>query len=195
MQHQEARVDSGSLLQRLQAGEPSAVHDLVQNYGGRLMGFLRCLVHSQEIAEDLAQETIIRVYQKCGQVKSPERFDTWLFTLARNIAYKELARKHYQRELPQETEWFDELQSQSATHPMMKLTAEDAGRLLQAALSTLDEKRREIMAMRYYSGLSLQEIAEVLHLPLGSIGTTITRSLASLKKYFDARGLKVEDII
>jgi RNA polymerase sigma-70 factor (ECF subfamily) len=195
MGNQQPMEQSVSLLKRLQAGEPSAAGELVRYYGPRLKAFLRCLVHSEELAEDLTQETFIRVCRKCGQVRLPEKFDTWLFALARNIAYKEVSLKRNQMEVPQDTSWFDTLEGSRGVHPMKALSAEEAGRLLNEALAILDAKWREIMAMRYYSGLSLQQISEVMNIPLGSIGTTISRSLTALKKYFDAKGLKVEDIL
>jgi len=195
MENRQSQEQPGHLIQRLQAGDPSAVRELVHHYGPKLHGFLRCLVHSHEIAEDLTQETLITAYQKCGQVRATEKFDTWLFTLARNLAYKEMNRKSHKMETSLDMSWFDSIQDRNSNHPLRHLTAEEAAQLLSTALATLDAKRREIMALRYYSDLSLQEIAGMMNLPLGSIGTTIVRSLATLKKFFESKGLKVEDLL
>ena len=196
MQKQEpGRMDVKSLVSRLQAGEPSAVRVFVKMYGPRVHGYLRCLVHSPETAEDLTQEVLTKSYQKCGQIESAEKFESWLFTLARNMAYKEMKRKHYRVEFTRDVEWFDTRDGGNADHPARNFGADECARFLSEALCTLSEKRREIMALRYYSGLSLQAIADLMQIPIGSIGTTITRSLERLKKYFDSRDIKVEDLL
>jgi len=189
------RADPCPFLQSLRCGDPSAIRILVNEYGPRIHGFLRCLVPSNEMAEDLTQDVLIKVYQKCGQIESPRSFETWMFTLARNIALKEMKRKRYRSEVPKDAKWFETQHSGTTGQPFRHLSAEESALLLKEALSTLDDKRREILALRYFSGLPLQEIADVMKLPLGSIGTTIARSLESLKEYFDSRGIRMEDLI
>lgn len=195
MRTRDLKVDVTDLVTRLQKGETSAVRDMVRLYGARIHGFLRCLVRSDETAEELTQEVLIRIYRKCGHVNSPARFESWLFTLARNIAIKEMSRSRYRKESSKEISWFDTWIGSENEHPLEKISAEQSALLLREALATLDGKRREIMALRYFSDLSLKEISHVMNIPIGSIGTTITRSLESLKQYFDSRGIKVEDLL
>ena len=126
MQKQEpGRVDVKSLVSRLQAGEPSAVRVFVKMYGPRVHGYLRCLVHSPETAEDLTQEVLIKSYQKCGQIETAEKFETWLFTLARNMAYKEMKRKRYRVEFTRDVEWFDTRDGGNADHPARNFGADE----------------------------------------------------------------------
>ncbi len=195
MRSGESREVVSSLVFRLQAGEDSAVRDLVRLYGPRLKGFLRCLVHSDELAEDLMQEVFVKAYVKCTQIESPERLEAWLFALSRNAAYKEMRRKRYKLETPRDLAWFDSVEGTAGSNPVEALGAAESARFLEEALSTLDARRREIMALRYFSDLSLKAIAEVMKIPIGSVGTTIVRSLKTLKKYFDSKGLKVEDLL
>ena len=184
-----------NLIRGLQAKDPAALRRFVEEYGPRIQGFLYCLVHSREIAEDLSQEVILRIFRKCGQLRSMQKFETWLFTLARNVAYKEMKHKRYKAEIPMEQTWFDTRLSGETGHPVRRLSSEEASMLLSEAFGVLDYKPREIMALRYYSGLSLQAIAAVMNIPLGSVGTTIKRSLEKLKKYFDSKGIKLEDLL
>lgn len=183
------------LLPGLQKGEPKAVMEFVSIYRPRIHGFLWCILHSIETAEDMTQETMIRAYQKCNQIESPEKFESWLFTLARNLALKEMKKRRYLAEIGMEIDWFDSQPGAGIGEIIKKLNAEQSAILLKDALAILNEKPREIMALRYFSGLSLQQIADVTGIPLGSIGTTITRSLESLKKYFESRGIKGEDLL
>lgn len=187
--------DAGNLLHQLKSGDPEAVRAFVNEYAPRIHGFIRCLIYSNETAEDLTQEVLLKAFRKCRQVRNPEQFHSWLFTIARNAALKEMAHKRYRVESSVDQRFLDELAAGSGNAGMEKISREQCAILLAEALSTLDEKRREIMALRYYSGLPLKAIARVTGLPLGSIGTTITRSLESLRGYFDSRGISFDDLI
>lgn len=189
-------ISHGSqLLPGLQKGDPQAVLAFVRIYRPRIHGFLWCLVHSTETAEDITQEVMMRAYQKCNQIESAKNFESWLFTLARNMALKEMRRKRHTAEIDMESEWFDSRPGVEFSNPIRKLNAEQSALLLKEALAVLNDKPREIMALRYFSSLSLQEIADVTGIPLGTIGTTIRRSLDCLKKYFMSRGIKGEDVL
>jgi RNA polymerase sigma-70 factor, ECF subfamily len=195
MQTQKSIQDARDFVKSLQAGDDLAIRTFVRNYGPRIYGFLKCIVHSHEIAEDLCQEVLIKACRKCGQLKSADKFESWLFTLTRNSAYREMSRKRYKLETHLSTELFDNMVGSRGEESLKKISNQESAVILNQALASLSDKRREIMALRYYSGLSLKEIAEITKTPTGSIGTTIKRSLETLKKYFNSRGVRVEDIL
>ncbi len=195
MEQGEERMTDAGMLQGLRTGNPAAVHRFVTEFGPRIHGFVRCFVAQTETAEDLTQEVLLRAYQKCSQVNQPDHFVPWLFSLARNVALKEMSRRRYSVETPRENAWFDEREAERPNSPSDRLKTSDRALLLGQALATLEERNRQIMALRYYSGLPLKEIADIMNIPIGSIGVMIRRSLEALKKYFDSQGLKVEDLL
>ena len=191
----EKKKDNLELLRGLQNKEAEAVREFVGRYAPRISAYLKCFVYSSELCEDLTQEALVKACRKCSQIRNPRRFESWLFTMTRNMAFRELQRKRHSAEIHREQEWFENIHQSAGNDPVKKLSAEECSRLLNNALSRLDDKRREIMALRYYSELSHKEIAEVMHIPVGSIGVTISRSLETMKKYFDSKGMKLEDLI
>lgn len=185
-----------ALAARFQAGDHAAVQELVDVYGGRLLAFLSAMVRSRDLAEDLLQDVLACAYSKRSQLARPDRLESWLFALARNAALRELARPRYRAEVAVEQEEIEACAGADPARPASHRVQHDqAAALLLDALSTLDDRRRELVALRYYSDLGLKEIAEVLQMPLGSVGTTLVRTLEVLRRHFASRGLSAEDLL
>lgn len=177
------------LLGRARRRDPAALDELVAAFSPRVYGLLYRLTGSADIAQDLTQETFLRVVRTIDRYSHDGRFEAWIFRIAANLARDQVrARRRRGMTLSLDSEREDE-ESRSPVDlrddatPSARLAAsEDAG-LLEAALARLSEPEREILLMRHYGDLSFREIADALNVPLGTALARAHRALQRLKKW------------
>jgi RNA polymerase sigma-70 factor, ECF subfamily len=180
--HQEnTRVAEG-----LKRHDAQLLDELIVAYQHRLLRYLLYLTGHREIAEDLFQETWMRVLVRGSQFNGHSRFDTWLFTIARNLVI-DYRRRRSMASLEEMCEASDEerpfeIASQEKT-PFEHLATLENGELVATALLTLDPLHREVLVLRFHEELSLEEIARVTRAPLSTVKSRLYRGLAALKPH------------
>jgi RNA polymerase sigma-70 factor (ECF subfamily) len=149
--------------------------------------YLLYLTSNREMAEDLFQEVWMRVLVRGGQFNGQARFDTWLFTIARNLVIDQRRKKT----MASLDELFEcgseddrpmsfEIADGEPTPFDHLLNLEDRERIA-AALMTLDTLYREVLVLRFHEELSLEEIAKVTRAPLSTVKSRLYRGLAAIK--------------
>lgn len=184
------RTGLTELLQRACRREPAALTELIERYSPRVFGLLYRLTRSRDAAEDLLQETFLRVVRTIENYEHVGRFEPWLFRIAANLA-RDRARKHSRRGETVSTDagWADELaptvgsDMDRATNPLQRIEQGENRERLQAALGKLSEPEREIVLLRHYSELSFREIADLLGVPLGTALARAHRALKHLRAH------------
>ncbi len=183
------------LMSAVMAGDQAALAALVTRHHNLLLSYLFRLTGGDHLlAEDLAQETFLRVLQqRIYQADRP--FKPWLYAIATNLArdhFKSAAVRQRWRDDPTEETLFH--LCDSTPGPEECALASEQGSEVAAALAQLSEEYRATLLLRFYQGLSLQEIAETLHIPLGtvksrlSVGTHHLRELlTSVREGVDKR--------
>lgn len=175
------------LLARARRRDPAALAELLGLFGRRVFGLLLRLTGSQDLAEEMTQETFLRVVRTIDQYEHTGRFEAWLFRIAANIA-RDRGRSQSRRGPVVSLD--DDLESaDSGDGPMARCEVSPSGRLeqreaaeqLKLCLNRLSETDREIILLRHYSELSFKEIAELLGVPLGTALARAHRALAHLK--------------
>lgn len=170
------------LMTAVLAGDQAALAALVARHHTLLLGYLYRLVGGDHpLAEDLVQETFLRILRQ--RMRSPDRpFKPWLYKIATN-----LARDHFKSaSVRQRVRRGDEEESllhlyDSAPGPEERaLAAEQVGEV-RAALAQLSEDYRIVILLRFYQGLSLQEIAEILEIPLGTVKSRLSVGVHRLR--------------
>jgi RNA polymerase sigma-70 factor (ECF subfamily) len=183
-----AESETAKIARGLRERDMGLLADLVERYQHRLVRYLLYLTGRREYAEDLAQETWIRVLQRGSQYNGGQRFDPWLFAIARNLAidYLRKKRKAVQTDsLPD-----DEILLVTASGPSpfeAAARSEDAMRLA-GQLQILSPLYREALLLRFQEDLSLAEIAQVLGAPVTTVTSRIYRGLAALRSAFEEGG-------
>ncbi len=162
------------LMSAVMAGDQVALATLVTRHHAPLLGYLYRLVGGDRLlAEDLAQETLLQVMRQ--RTHSPDRpFKPWLYTIATN-----LARDHFKSAAVRHRGRLDEEGAMLHLHdcspgPEEHALANERGSEVRAALSQLGEEYRVAMVLRFYQGFSLQEIAETLQIPLGTVKSRLS---------------------
>lgn len=188
-----AALSLDSELTRLRDGDVQAVVPLMERYQHRLYRYLLRMVWQQGTAEDLFQQTWLRVMERIGTYDPDRSFESWLFAVARNLALDHLRR--YQPESLDEPlasgDTRAELVAGSGPGALEQLLAQErAGWLLQA-MSQLPAVFREVLTLRFEEEMKIEEIAVVIAVPLGTVKTRLHRAMkhlrAALEKKMETR--------
>jgi RNA polymerase sigma-70 factor, ECF subfamily len=176
-------------IDRLRAGDAAATEALVKDYYGPLRGyFLRMVGGNLPEAEDLVQETFIRVlkYKGCP----PFNFKTWIYTIARNLAYDRFRSARYRHEqFGLNNDWLDEVEENDLSRDMDPVEDHVMDHLAFGSVRNMLEKlpanQREMVVMRFYQDLKLEEIAAITGSPLGTVKSRLFHALKRLKKILE----------
>jgi RNA polymerase sigma-70 factor (ECF subfamily) len=181
-------VDPGGLdelLARAGQQDPAALAELVERYSRRVYGLVYRLCGDRDVADDLLQETFLRVVKRIGDYEHSGRFEAWLFRIAANLA-RDRARQRTRRGEPlsleapaDERPYADPAAAEPG--PDERLATDDARQQLAACIDGLSPADREIIVLRHYADLSFREIAEMLRIPLGTALARGHRALGRLK--------------
>jgi RNA polymerase sigma-70 factor, ECF subfamily len=185
-----AETETEKIARGLRERDMELLADLVEQYQHRLMRYLLYLTARREYAEDLAQETWVRVLQRGSQYNGQQRFEPWLFAIARNLAIDYLRQKRKAVEaasLPNDPDAMLLLPSSSPSPFEAAARSADAMRLA-GRLQILSPLYREALLLRFQEELSLAEIAQVLGAPMTTVTSRIYRGLAALRSAFEEGG-------
>jgi RNA polymerase sigma-70 factor, ECF subfamily len=182
-----AETETAKIARGFRERDMELLADLVERYQHRLVRYLLYLTGRREYAEDLAQETWIRVLQRGSQYNGRQRFDPWLFAIARNLAidYLRIKRKAVEAaSLPNDPDAVLLLSSSGPSPFEAAARSEDAMRLA-GRLQILPPLYREALLLRFQEDLSLAEMAQVLGAPTTTVTSRIYRGLAALRSAFE----------
>jgi RNA polymerase sigma-70 factor (ECF subfamily) len=157
-------------------GHPEDFGVLVDRYQKPLFSYLAARVANLPQAEEAAQESFVRAFLSLNKLRKPESFYSWLLGIAGRVA-KEQFRAEVRRR-----------QEGEVAEPMMNGAADSReDHPLEEAMAALPENHRQVILLRYYEGLSCQEAATRLGLPLGTVTKTLSRAYALLRQELEAR--------
>jgi RNA polymerase sigma-70 factor (ECF subfamily) len=177
---------------RLRRGDLNALSDLIARYQNRLYRYLLRIVRQPAEAEDLFQQTWLKVVEKIGAFDAGRNFDAWLFTLARNLAID-----HLRRVRPQSLDEplahsrygetvADRIPSRDDT-PLEHALAAERRTAIGDAMSALPLIYREVLTLRFEEEMKIEDIAQVTAVPVSTAKSRLRRSLEQLREALDAR--------
>ncbi|WP_419804460.1 RNA polymerase sigma factor [Terriglobus sp.] len=176
--------EQAEIAHGLKRQDPELLDRLIDTYQHRLMRYLSFLTGRRELAEDLFQETWIRVLLRGAQFNGKARFDTWLFTIARNLVIDQ-SRKRSMASLDEmQDPEADERPFEVATDapsPFDQFCTRENAAEVSAVLLSLQPAYREVLILRFHEDLPLEEIASVTRAPLSTVKSRLYRGLAALK--------------
>jgi RNA polymerase sigma-70 factor (ECF subfamily) len=172
-------ADEATVVALAKSGNVPAFEELVKRRQSWLRNFLRRLCSDATLADDLAQQVLLKAWRSMGSLKANLAFGAWLRRMAVN-AWIEHARRRDPLEMPgaNSEEAIDPLDTQWVA----------AGIDLQRALSTLAAPVRLCIVLSYSEGMSHSEISEVTQLPMGTVKSHISRGLDRLQKILNTEG-------
>ena len=182
---QETREIAHGLRRR----DPDLLDELIGRYQYRLPRYLWTLTGSRETAEDLFQETWIRVLEKSHQYNPRWRFEAWLFSIARNLAIDLLRRRQPESleallnpgEEGAAREWPDRI----TPTPFETVSAGEQSEQVKRMLRRLPPAAREVLVLRFQEDMDLSEIAEVVGAPLSTVKSRLYRGLEAFRNLLE----------
>ena len=172
------------LILRFQQGDELAYVELVNRYRNRLMNFVFRFVGSFQEAEDIVQDTFVKLYQKKDYYRPISAFSTWIFTIASNLAKTELRKRKrrkisYLSQIGIEEKDFD-IPVEDTTDE--ETVGEYTESQIQDAIQSLQLHFRTALILRDIEELSYEEISKILDVPLGTIKSRINRARLQLQE-------------
>jgi len=173
------------MIERAKKGDIDAYQSIYDLFSRKVLNFIYRMVASIEEAEDLTQETFVTVYQKLESLKDDDKFEPWLFRIARNYVYQ----KYRKRVPPTVSVDSQDEEGRSASEladerkdPQEEFQAEELDDVIRAVVLELPEKYREVFVLSAIQDLSYQEIAEIVGRSLASVKTDIHRARLQVRK-------------
>ncbi len=196
---QDADADA-LLVERVKEGDKRAFEMLVVKYQRRVIRLISRMVRDDELVQDIAQETFIRVYRALPNFRGESAFYTWMYRIAVNTARKallDLKRDPLALASNPAPDAENDETSGSQTEPSTGETPEallaskEIATAVNAAVAALSEDLRQAITLREIEGLSYEEIAELMNCPIGTIRSRIFRArdaiAARLRPLLDTR--------
>jgi RNA polymerase sigma-70 factor (ECF subfamily) len=174
-----------------QQGRDSAFRELIRRYERPIFSLIYRMVRDRELAEDLAQDTFIKVLNHIDRYRPEFKLSSWLFKIANNVAIDHLRRRqldtisidgspHAQTADAVEATRFDVADQQESA--LDEMEARELGTAIERAIASLRPEYRSCIMLRHVEGRSYEEIAATLDLPLGTVKTYIHRARHELRE-------------
>ncbi len=176
--------ENAAIARGLKRQDPELLDYLIETYQHRLMRYLMFLTSKREVAEDLFQEVWIRVLRRGSQYNGKARFDTWIFTIARNLVI-DLSRKRTMASLDEMREGGEDERpfeiAEESPSPLERYEFKENAAELAQVMLTLEPSYREVLTLRFHEEMSLDQIATLTCAPLSTVKSRLYRGLAALK--------------
>jgi RNA polymerase sigma-70 factor (ECF subfamily) len=173
------------LIAKFQLGDVQAYDVLVRRYKDQLLNFIYRFVGNRSDAEDIVQETLLRVYKNKHMYKEIAKFSTWVYTIAGNLAKTELRRRKRHKifsvsNFVNEERDYDIPDKALSPEKQVDSTIQEA--IIQKAIEKLPVKFKEVIILRDIQGFAYEEISQILNIPLGTVKSRVNRGRLKLQE-------------
>ncbi len=176
------------IINRVRAGDVDAYGVLVKRYQDRIYSVVFNYIHNREDASDIVQDSFVKAYMKLQTFDSESAFYTWLYRIAINAAIDHIRKKKSRNVESLDDDKFTESNFEpvskdgSADPERVAIRSEQAA-ILRKALDSLSDKLKAVAVLHDVEGLSQEEVAQVLGIPVGTVKSRVSRARAELR-YF-----------
>lgn len=168
-------------------GDQTAFAEIVELYKDKIFHLAYRMLSNRHEAEDVVQETFLRVYKNLDRYDPHQKFSTWIYRIATNLCIDRLRKRKPTYSLDADTndqegsDAYSFIPSDNQT-PESEYLLSETQQLIHQAIDTLPAKYKSVMVLRYLQELSLQEISDVLGMPVTTIKTRVHRGREFLRK-------------
>lgn len=162
------------LIRGLKKKDPQALKEVMEMYKTKIFNYLKVLLKDDEIAEELTQDTFVKVYFKAHTLRT-DNLKSWIYTIATNLARSEFRKRKLRQVLS--------VSDVNEVHFSTESKIEDEI-MVEQLISTLPEKYRIPLVMKEINNFSFIEIASIMKKPIGTIKTLVFRSKEYLRKNY-----------
>ena len=162
-------VDDLDLIRRMQAGDDDAVRDLYTQYGQRLYAYALRLTDDPATAEDVTQNTLVTAWRTAHTFRAEGRLIAWLLGIVHHTAMKAIRnRTNYLGDVAEETI------REEQPSPEEQAQVKDERRWVRQGMQSLSPEHRAVLELIFYQELSLNEVAQVLNIPVGTVKSRLS---------------------
>ncbi|CAM4110100.1 RNA polymerase sigma factor SigW [Lederbergia lenta] len=174
-------------IKQVLKGDQEAFGDIVELYKDRLFQLSYRMLGNRHEAEDIAQEAFVRAYVNIHSFNLNRKFSTWIYRIATNLCIDRIRKKKPDYFLDAEVSGTDGLTMYSkiaaeGKSPDKEVETMELQEIVQREILRLPDKYRTVIVLRYMDELSLNEISEILEIPLGTVKTRVHRGREALRK-------------
>lgn len=184
-----------SRLAKLAAGgDRNAFAELVDLYKDKIYHLAYRMLYNQQEAEDIVQETFLRVFKNLDRYDQNQKFSTWIFRIGTNLCIDRLRRRKMTYSLDAQITDSEGVNgygmlSDDELGPEGKVVLSETQQQIRKAIDALPEKYKSIVILRYLHDLSLQEIGDILQMPVTTVKTRVHRGREFLRKRLEQEKL------
>ena len=146
-----------------------------------LYKFIYSIVKNQNLTEDVLQQTLMKAYEKFDTIEDIKKIKSWIFTIAKNESLSWI--RKYNREIPSENTYLELLEGYSEDIPEELLVKRETNEQIKESIKMLNPVDQEIIYLRYYCDLNLNEIALILNLNINTVKTKHKRAKNKIYKH------------
>lgn len=180
-----SRPSDEELIERFQNGDLYAFDLIVKRYKNQLLNFVYRFLGNAEEAEDLVQETFLRVYRNRKAYQKVAKFSTWIYTIAGNLAKTELRKRKRRKFFSISDLGYNEKDydiSDEAYNPEKDVDGRMKEEIIHREIEALSPKFREVIILRDVQQLSYEEISQIVNIPLGTVKSRVNRGRLKLQE-------------
>ena len=175
------------LARALVAGEPEAFDRFVAHFRAKIFHYSWMMCGQPDDAEEVAQETLLKVFESFDQLRDPEHVRAWVFRIAKNACLMQRRKSVF---APKQEESLDELQVESdiagdALRPDLELERSELRALLDRVIRELPQAYRSVVMLRDREELSTEETAQILDLSVDVVKTRLRRARVAMRQKLD----------
>ena len=189
-------VSDEELMLECRKGDMSAFELLVRRYQDALVNYIYYTINDYHRAEDLAQETFLRVFKNASRYEPKASFKSWLYTIATNLSRNEIRNRarrktYFLKDMVDENEdvYDSEFMIDTRFQPDILYEKKERQQLIKKTLKQLPENQRLALTLVTYQELSYEEISEILNCSVGAVKSLIHRARQNMKKLLIKAGI------
>jgi len=178
------KLSDEDLIEHFQQGDNRAYELIVKRYKNQLLNFVFRFLNNQEEAEDVVQETFLRVFRNRFAYTRVAKFSTWIYTIAGNLARTELRRRKRRRLFSISDMGLEDRDYEIADdmlNPESQANSTLQEEIIQREISKLSPKFREVIILRDVQELSYEEISKIIRVPIGTVKSRVNRARLRLQ--------------
>lgn len=188
-------TDDDQLMMRIQSGDSQAFEALVERHQGALIGFFFTNTRDRQLAEDLTQETLLRVYDQAWDYLAVGRFRGWMYRVARNLLIDTVRRHSHDALIKAVHSDDDEHQllttvASELISPLDLADQREVVALVDEMLPQLPEDQRLTFTLHHYAGLSLPDVAQIMETSVATSKSRLRLAREKLRDQLVARGVE-----
>lgn len=180
-----SQAELREIVERARAGSREDFHTLYSHFSKPIFNFIRRLIGSPDDAEDLTQDTFLKVHSELPNLRDPGQFKFWLYRIARNEVYQKLRRTQKSSEVSLDNEavsYYDFLPDDAhGLDPERRFLSRELEKIIDRALQSMTPKYRDVFVLAVFHKMSYEDITKIVGRSLLSVKTDIYRARLVVK--------------